>query len=163
MSEFNIIQNYIDEFQKHRKYSNLSYLQLGSSKIPFQNVGVFTKKTFLENDLIEASPLYMLEYKANYQFDPRLKPLLFYNSCPCEDCKRHGFHCAIGSGYTTIYAKDEKKYNAEALPLLKNSLIIIKSTRKIKINEEIILKPQNNKGIDSQQGVLPPTPVETEE
>ena len=101
-------KKYIENFEKNPIYSSLKDLQVTQSNNiddKFANLGVFAKRNFSKNELIECSPIFQLAWRSNYHHDPRIKQYAFMpnNKCQCNECKIHGYTNFIALGYASIY------------------------------------------------------------
>lgn len=100
-------KKHIANFEKDLIYSSLKDLQVRRSKSIDNpaNLGVFAKRNFSENELIECSPIIQLGWRSKYHRDPVINQYAFtYNrKCQCNECQTHGFHYYIALGYASIY------------------------------------------------------------
>lgn len=118
------------ELPRHTK------IRLGYSDI--QGRGVFATDDIKEGELIERCPMVPLAWRMNYHKDPVIWQYCFTQSCPCEDCKKHGGHFLMVLGYGQIY-NHQNDNNAEIKFDLKNSIADIICKRSIKAGQEIFV------------------------
>jgi hypothetical protein len=100
-------EKYIANFEKNPIYSSLKDLQVMQSKTidNYANLGVFAKRNFSENELIECSPIFKLDWRSKYQKDSSVMQYAFTTNtkCQCNECKTHGYNLYICLGYASIY------------------------------------------------------------
>jgi hypothetical protein len=100
-------KKYIENFEKNPIYSSLKDLQVQTSNNikDQQSLGVFAKRNFSKNELIECSPVFQLAWRSNYHHDPRIRQYAFTHNmnCKCNDCQTHGYSFYIALGYASIY------------------------------------------------------------
>lgn len=108
-----IRESIIHEFRNNSGFSSLKDLKVKISKDitnSSENLGVFAKKNFYKNELVEASPIFPLAWRSKYVHDPKIKQYAFTHNanCQCNDCKNHGVVYYIALGYSSLYnSKDD--------------------------------------------------------
>ena len=66
--------------------------------------GVFAKETILANELIERFPIVPMAFRVRYHGDPMLlSSTLIHTTCPCEECKTHGWKMYMQGGCGMFY------------------------------------------------------------
>ena len=66
--------------------------------------GVFAKETILANELIERFPIVPMAFRVRYHGDTMLlSSTLIHTTCPCEECKQHGWKMYMQGGYGMFY------------------------------------------------------------
>lgn len=118
------------ELPKHTK------IRLGYS--PGMGRGIFATEDIEEGELIERCPMVVLSWRMNYHKDPVIWQYCFTQSCPCEDCKKHGGHFLMVLGYGQIY-NHQNENNAHISFDMKNSVANIHCKRAIKKGGEIFV------------------------
>jgi len=118
------------ELPRHTK------IRLGYSGI--QGRGVFALEDIQEGELIERCPLVVLGWRMNYHKDPAIWAYCFTNSCPCEECKKHGGHFLMVLGYGQMY-NHQNDNNAAISFDLKNTIADIKAKRHISAGAEVFV------------------------
>jgi hypothetical protein len=134
-------KKYIENFQKNSVYSSLKDLQVNSSKSLDENpgnLGVFAKRNFSKNELIECSPIFNLDWRSKYQNDIKIKQYAFTNNinCKCADCKTHGYVYYIALGYASIY-NSKKDADAHWFLSPKDRAWFLVAIKNIKRGDEI--------------------------
>lgn len=131
-------------------------IRLGYSDI--QGRGVFATGDIKEGELIERCPMVPLAWRMNYHKDPVIWQYCFTQSCPCEECKKHGGHFLMVLGYGQIY-NHQNQNNAEIRFNLKDSVADIICKIPIKAGDEIFVsygdKYFQNRKYVSAKGELP--------
>lgn len=111
-------------------------IRLGYS--PLHGKGVFATDDIEPGELVERCPLKVMGFRMNYHKDPVIWSYMFTNSCPCEECKRHGGHFLMVMGYGQIYNHQDD--NSVSMKFdLKNEVADIVALRQIKKGEEIFV------------------------
>ncbi|NDD52909.1 SET domain-containing protein-lysine N-methyltransferase [bacterium] len=105
---------------------------------PVHGKGVFATEDIEPGDLIERCPMKVMGFRMKYHKDPVIWSYMFTNTCPCEECKRHGGHFLMVMGYGQIYNHQEDN-NASISFDLKNEVADIKCLKKIAKGEEIFV------------------------
>jgi len=105
---------------------------------PIHGKGVFATEAIESGEIIERCPMKIMEFRMNYHKDPVVWSYMFTNTCPCEECKRHGGHFLMVMGYGQVYNHQEDN-NASISFDLKNEIADIKSLRRIEKGEEIFV------------------------
>lgn len=111
-------------------------IKLGYSKV--HGRGVFATQDIEPGELIERAPLLVLGFRMNYHKDPIIWGYMFTNTCPCDECKRHGGHFLMVLGYCQLYNHMDDN-TAQISFDLKNHLADITALKKIKKGEEIFI------------------------
>ena len=146
-------QKYIENFEKNPIYSSLKDLQVASSNAindNSANLGVFAKRNFSKNELIECSPIFQLDWRSKYQHDIKIKQYAFsYNIyCKCADCKTHGHVSYICLGYASIY-NSKKDADANWFISPKHRAWFLVALKDIKRGNEIFTYYGDNYNIES--------------
>lgn len=176
-AQFNeILKTYIENFEKNPIYSSLKDLQVKTSDNikDAQNLGVFAKRNFNKNELIECSPIFPLAWRSNYHHDPKIRQYAFTHNmnCQCNDCKIHGFAFYIALGYASIYNSQKDCHGYWSVSPKHRAWFLI-ATKDIKRGEEIFtyygdkydmnaFKPKSNQNIsleDVDWSKIPLTPT----
>ena len=113
-----------------------SRCRLGYS--PIFGRAVFATEDIKEGELIERCPLEIMGFRMNYHKDPVIWSHMFTNSCPCEDCKKHGGHFLMVMGYGQMYNHQDDN-SAQIKFDLKHKIADITAKRDIGAGEEIFL------------------------
>lgn len=100
--------------------------------------GIFATDDIEEGELVERCPMIILAHRMNYHKDPVIWNYMFTNTCPCEECKRHGGHFLMVMGYAQLYNHQDDN-NASIRFFLKEQYAEITATRKISKDEEIFI------------------------
>jgi len=111
-------------------------IRLGYSNIHFR--GVFATEDIEEGELIERCPVAVLAWRTNYQKDPVVWAYMYTNSCPCEECKKHGAHFVMVMGWGQIYNHQDDN-NASMNINMKGNFADVVAKKKIKKGEEIFV------------------------
>lgn len=111
-------------------------IKLGYSDVHFR--GVFATSDIDEGELIERCPIAILAWRTNYQKDPVVWEYMYTNSCPCEECKRHGAHFVMVMGWGQIYNHQDNN-NASMNINTKQQIADVVAKRKILKGEEIFI------------------------
>jgi hypothetical protein len=79
-----------------------SRVKVGKSRV--HGRGVMATETILANELVERFPLVPLAFRIRYQGDPMLlSSTLIHTTCPCEECKQHGWKMYMQGGNGMFY------------------------------------------------------------
>ena len=113
-----------------------SKIRLGYSDVHFR--GVFATADIGEGELIERCPAVTLAWRTNYQKDPVVWSYMYTNSCPCDECKRHGGHFVMVMGWGQIYNHQDDN-NATMNINIKLQLADVVAKKKIRKDEEIFV------------------------
>jgi len=111
-------------------------VELGYSEL--QGRGVFAIEDIPAGDIVERAPLVVMGFRMNYHKDPAIWDYMFTNTCPCEDCKKHGGHFLMVLGYCQMYNHQDDN-TAEIRFDLKNQIADITAVKKIKKGDEIFI------------------------
>lgn len=111
-------------------------IRLGYSNVHFR--GIFATEDIEKDEIIERCPVAVLAWRTNYQKDPVVWEYMYTNSCPCEECKRHGAHFVMVMGYGQIYNHQDNN-NASMNINIKQKLADVVAKRKISKGEEIFV------------------------
>lgn len=111
-------------------------IKLGYSKI--HGRGVFATEDIEPGELIERAPMVVLAHRMNYHKDPVIWSYMYTNTCPCDECKKHGGHFLMILGYGQIYNHLDEN-NAHISFDLKGQVANINAIKKIKKGEEIFV------------------------
>ena len=80
----------------------ISNVRIGASAI--HGRGVFATKNFIMNEVVERFPIVPLAFRLRYQGDPMLlSTALIHTTCPCDDCKKHGWSMFLQGGNGMFY------------------------------------------------------------
>lgn len=128
--------------------NNNTNTKFSSSNIYVQNSeihgrGVFADKLFHKSETIETFPLFPLAFRTRYQGDFGLFAYSFINdTCPCEECKRHGNVIYLGMGYSSIYNHQDEP-NAEISIDFNTLTGVVTALSNIEKDSEIFIKYKN--------------------
>lgn len=111
-------------------------IRLGYSDVHFR--GVFATEDIEQGELIERCPIAVLAWRTNYQKDPVVWAYMYTNSCPCEECKRHGAHFVMVMGWGQIYNHQDDN-NASMNINIRDNFADVVAKKKIKKGEEIFV------------------------
>jgi hypothetical protein len=100
--------------------------------------GVFATEDIKKGELIERCPMVIMAHRMNYHKDPAIWSYMFTNTCPCEECKRHGGHFLMVMGYGQIYNHQDDN-NASINFNLKEQYADVKAINDIAKDEEIFV------------------------
>lgn len=101
--------------------------------------GVFAKQDIAMKEAIEIFPLTPSSFRTKYQGDVQVLAYGFINhTCPCEECKKHGYLIYLSSGYGNMY-NHQPNPNAILDLDFKNLYGTIKAIKEIKKGEEIVI------------------------
>jgi SET domain-containing protein len=110
---------------------------------PIHNRGMFAIEEIEKDELIEICPMVILGFRMRYHNDPKIRDYCFSQTCPCDDCKKHGGHYLMVLGYGQIYNHHDDN-NARISFDLKNSLAFIHANKNIKKDEEVFVSYGEN-------------------
>lgn len=111
-------------------------VELGYSAL--QGRGVFAIEDISPGDIVERAPLVVMGFRMNYHKDPAIWDYMFTNTCPCEDCKKHGGHFLMVLGYCQMYNHQDDNI-AEIRFDLKNQIADIVAIKQIKKGDEVFI------------------------
>lgn len=100
--------------------------------------GIFATEDIWPGELVERCPMITLSHRMNYHKDPTIWSYMFTNTCPCDECKRHGGHFLMIMGYAQLYNHQDDN-NASIKFFLKEQYADITALRKIPKGEEIFV------------------------
>jgi hypothetical protein len=81
---------------------NSTRVNIGMSKV--HGRGVMATETILANELIERFPLVPCAFRVRYHGDPMiLSSTLIHTTCPCDQCKEHGWKMYLQGGCGMFY------------------------------------------------------------
>ena len=124
------------------KLSGLSNDSLEIKFIPNKGMGVFAKKDFKQNDVIEYCYSIVYDWRSKYQRDSTISRYAFNASsgCNCQNCRQHGHIQMQPLGYGSIYNSADKAEdrNAQYYIYLKERLIAFEAVKDINKGEEIL-------------------------
>ena len=108
--------------------------------VPNKGMGVFAKKDFKQNDVIEYCYSIVYDWRSKYQRDSTISRYSYSISCNCKDCKEHGILKIQPLGYGSIYnsADEAKDRNAQYYIYLKERLTAFEAVKDINKGEEIL-------------------------
>ena len=124
------------EKEKKPKLNLPKKIEIGYSSL--EGRGVFATEDIVPGEIVERAPLVVMGFRMNYHKDPAIWNYMFTNTCPCEDCKKHGGHFLMVMGYGQIYNHQDDN-TAEIRFDLKNQIADIVAIKKIKKGEEIFV------------------------
>jgi len=106
--------------------------------------GVFATKNIVAGDVIETFPLVPLRFRLRYIGDPQIIcNTLIHSTCPCEDCKEHGYAAYMSAGNGMFY-NHQDDHNAE-LHVEWNLLYCeVRARKNIKPDSEIFINYGKN-------------------
>lgn len=126
----------IDNWRK-LKLNGLSNDSLEIKLVPNKGMGVFAKKDFKENDIIEYCYCIIYDWRSKYQNDSTIKRY----SYTTNDSDEHGYQNIQPLGYGSIYNSADKfnENNANYYVCQEERLIAFEANRDINKGEEILL------------------------
>ena len=84
-----------------------SRVEVGTSRV--HGRGVFAKETILANELVERFPIVPCAFRVRYQGDPMiLSSTLIHTTCPCDECKNHGWKMYMQGGFGIFYNHQDR-------------------------------------------------------
>lgn len=101
--------------------------------------GVFATSNIVSGDVIEIFPLVPLMFKLRYIGDPQIIcNAIIHSTCPCEECKKHGYSAFLASGNGMFYNHQDD--NNAVLHVNWDTLYAeVKATKLIQAESEIFL------------------------
>jgi len=111
-------------------------IKVGNSKV--QGRGVFATEDIKQGELVERCPMVIMAHRMNYHKDPTIWSHMFTNTCPCEECKKHGGHFLMVLGYGQIYNHQDDN-NAQIKFALKEQYADIIALKDIGKGEEVFV------------------------
>jgi hypothetical protein len=122
---------------KNEGYSNSNLIvKLTDTK----GLGVFAKKEIKKGQIIEFCHSIVLDWKRKYIHDRGIIKYAYWDTCQCNECKKHGNTAMIllgnGSVYNSAQSNDAKNAKYNVYPSL--NLAIFIAEKDIKKNEEIL-------------------------
>jgi len=120
---------------------NNDFLEIKESKIKGGGLGVFAKKNFEKDDIIERCHLIVLGWRLSYPYPPEIIKYGYSLSCDCEECKKYGKKIALPLGYGCIYNTSIKQEDSNAWVYLNihTPVQIFVCSKPIKNGEEILV------------------------
>lgn len=129
---------------------------------PFFGRAVFATEDIKEGEIVERCPIEIMGFRMNYHKDPVIWSYMFTNSCPCEECKKHGGHFLMVMGYGQMYNHQDDN-SAHIKFDLKNKIADIIAKRDIRAGEEIFVSYGSKYFKDRKKITLGPDGLPTEE
>lgn len=106
--------------------------------------GVFATKDILAGQLVERFPLLPLLFRVRYQGDPQLlMSTLVHTTCPCEECKNHGWQMYQQGGCGMFYNHQDNQ-NANIKANWEMYYVEIEAIKTIKEGEEVYIHYGHN-------------------
>ena len=125
-------------------------IKVGLSDI--EGRGVFATREIKEGDIIERCPMVPLAFRSRYHSDPQIYKYLYSQpTCPCNECKNHGFKFHMVLGYGMLYNHQDNA-NTEWQFDFPNHLADIIAIKDIKSGDEIFVD-YGNKYFNDQQKI----------
>jgi hypothetical protein len=108
--------------------------------VPNKGMGVFAKKDFKQNDVVEYCYSIVYDWRSKYQRDSTTTRYSYGIACNCKTCKEHGTLKIQPLGYGSIYNSADKveDRNAQYYIYLKERLIAFEAVKDINKGEEIL-------------------------
>jgi hypothetical protein len=101
--------------------------------------GVFTTNNIVSGDVIETFPLIPLMFKLRYIGDTQIVcNSIIHSTCPCDDCKKHGYSAYLAGGYGMFYNHQDQN-NAVLHVNWDNLYAEVKASKVITPESEIFL------------------------
>jgi hypothetical protein len=94
---------------------NNEFLEIKQSNIQGSGLGVFAKKNFEKDEVIERCHVIMLEWRRSYPYPPAIPKYAYTVQCNCVECKNYGERQGISLGYGSIYNTSLKPEDANAI------------------------------------------------
>lgn len=136
--DFKIIREaYLQELGKG---ISIPHLEIKASSIPNAGLGVFAKKDFETEEIIEFCHSVVLDWRMKYQADPKIKQYAYGANCGCNECKIHGQQVIIPSGFGLIYnsANSLEERNCGFTSISSSKLMVFFAVKPITAGEEIL-------------------------
>lgn len=126
-----------DNTQNPIEYIQAKKIIIGTSQVHFR--GVFATEDILSEEIIERCPLVPLANRSKYQNDSQIWDYLYAQpTCPCSECKNHGFVFHMVLGYGMLYNHSDTPNTVWKFDF--NNLIAdVVAQRDIKSGEEIFV------------------------
>lgn len=122
--------------EKKRNFKFDRKIELGESVL--HGLGVFATEDIKEGEIVEKCPLVVLQHRMNYQIDPVVWSHMYTNTCPCDECKKHGGQFLMVLGYAQLYNHQDNN-NAAMQLHVQDEYAEIKALRDIKKGSEIYI------------------------
>jgi hypothetical protein len=65
--------------------------------------GIFATDDIKKGEIVESCPLVIMGIRMNYHIDPVMWSHMYTNTCPCDECKKHGGQFLMVLGYAQLY------------------------------------------------------------
>jgi hypothetical protein len=101
--------------------------------------GIFSTQDIQEGEIVERCPMVPLGFRSRYHNDPQIYKYLYSQpTCPCNECKNHGFIFHMVLGYGMLYNHQDNA-NTEWKFDFPNSFADVVAIKDIKSGEEIFV------------------------
>lgn len=122
--------------------TKIDFLENFPIKVGLSNIegrGIFSTREIKEGETIERCPMVPLAFRSRYHSDPQIYKYLYSQpTCPCNECKNHGFKFYMVLGYGMIYNHQDNA-NTEWQFDFPNHLADIIAIKDIKSGDEIFV------------------------
>jgi hypothetical protein len=113
-------------------------IELKNSQIDGAGVGVFAKKDFKKDKIVERCPILIMS--PHNQTDPMILKYSFAYNCDCDICKKRGTLAILPLGYGGMYntslSKDES--NIDYYININSKVLVNYARKNIKAGEELL-------------------------
>jgi hypothetical protein len=117
------------------------FIEIKKSKIKNSGLGVFAKKDFAEQEVIERCHVIVLDWRTSYPYPPAIPKYAYTCACECNECQKYGQRQGISLGYGSIYNTALKREDANAVWYfnIHTPVQIFICSKPIKMGEEILV------------------------
>jgi len=128
------------EFDKSSLASSFAPSYLFIKETETRGLGVFSKKDFEKDEVIENCHSIILNWRRKYHNDRSIFQYAYWHNCPCQDCSRDGPIGLIPLGFGCVYncSESESERNTNFKINLNAKIITFMASKKIKAGEEIL-------------------------
>lgn len=120
---------------------NNQFIEMKKSNIPNAGLGIFAKKDFAVDEVIEKCHMIILNRRLTFPHDPQVGKYVYTCTCECEECKKYGHKAAISLGFGSIYntSLTLEDANAKYYINIHTPVQIVICKKPIKAGEEILV------------------------
>jgi hypothetical protein len=117
------------------------FIEMKKSNIPNAGIGIFAKKNFRVDEIIEKCHMIILDRRLTFPHDPQVNRYVYGCHCDCQECKKYGHKAAISLGFGSIYntALNAEDANAKYYINIHTPVQIVICKKPIKVGEEILV------------------------
>jgi len=117
------------------------FIEVKKSQIEGGGLGVFAKKDFEKDEVIERCHMIVLDWRSSYPYPPAIPRYAYTFNCDCNECEKYGRKHGISLGYGSIYNTALKREDANAVWYLNihTPVQIFICAKPIKKGEEILV------------------------